>query len=631
MCGITGYLLREGSEYVDRMERITHAMVDSLRHRGPDHKGQWADEEERVSLGHTRLSILDLSPAGLQPMVSQNGRFALTYNGEIYNYREIADRLDGEGIQFKGHSDTEVLLEAVSMWGIDATLRMSNGMFAFAIWDRQAKELVLARDRIGKKPLYYGWQNGNFFFTSELRALQHHPAYHAKINRNALASFFRYSYIPCPQSIYCDIQKLPQGSYVIINPAKKHTTSSRYWSIDQIPQGKDNSSPLTDEDAIGTCNTRIRNAVKRRLISDVSLGAFLSGGVDSSLVVSHMQAVSSQPAKTFTIGFHEEKFNEAPKAKAIARHLGTEHSEYYVSSDELIEYIPDLAKTYDEPFSDISQLPSFVVCKLARQAVTVCLSGDGGDEFFCGYDRYDSAMQKWSRLSKQPDWLRKMAAGTIAPIISLNQHNDQMRRLSRLLRCQSALDVFKLRSERLVNADTLVLGSNRSDGLHIDPTGFQCNDNQLEQMMRHDVEAWLADDILVKMDRASMANSLEIRNPLLDYEFASYALSLPLRFKQRDGVSKWLLKECLKQFVPEELTKGAKRGFSVPISGWLKGPLRDWAEELLSQSKISQAGYLNPKIVQSLWKSFLSGQNRYRSAVWSILMFQAWLEEHHQK
>ncbi|NBB80849.1 MAG: asparagine synthase (glutamine-hydrolyzing) [Verrucomicrobia bacterium] len=630
MCGIAGYTIARPSGSADEMQGVMQRMVASLSHRGPDGSGTWVSAPDGVALGHARLSILDLSQAGHQPMVSQCGRYVISYNGEIYNFPELSRQLNDEGVHFLGNSDTEVLLEAISHWGLERALAAANGMFAFAVWDKQSRQLMLARDRLGKKPLYYGWQHGNFFFSSELRALRQHPDFKGEIDRNALASFFRYAYIPCPDTIYHGIHKLPQGNYLTIDPATHSIRMKSYWSIDNIECTTDVSGFPDDREIVTSCNDLIRQSVKSRLVSDVPLGAFLSGGIDSSLVVAHMQAVSQEPARTFTIGFHEEKYNEAPRAKAIAAHLGTQHTEYYVSANELIEYIPDLALTYDEPFADISQLPSYVVCKLARQEVTVCLSGDGGDELFCGYNRYQSAVDKWDRLARWPQSLRSAAAQLLAPLRPLRARNDGYHRFNQLLRCRSAMDLFRLREQRLVIAETLVLGAGNT-GTTNNSAGF-CPDSPLsalEQMMRHDVRNWLPDDILVKMDRASMASSLEVRNPLLDYKFVGYALQLPLGYKLRGGSAKWLLKECLKRYVPEELTKGEKRGFSVPISQWLKGPLREWAEALLDTNKIAKEGYLNPAMTRSLWKSFHNGQNRYRNIVWSIIMFQEWLNKHH--
>ena len=628
MCGITGYLEVGAASNQDELESVTRQMVGALAHRGPDSSGVWASAPEGVALGHARLSILDLSSAGHQPMVSQCGRYVITYNGEIYNFHALSRRLINEGVQFQGNSDTEVLLEAISRWGLERTLEAANGMFAFAVWDQQRKQLFLARDRLGKKPLYYGWQHGIFYFTSELRALRRHPRFNCEIDRDALAEYFRYAYIPCPQSIYQDIPKLPQGNFLTVDPTSRASRMTNYWSISDIDCQADATKFPADHEIVASCNDLIRQSVQSRLVSDVPLGAFLSGGIDSSLVVAHMQAVSQRPARTFTIGFHEEKFNEAPQAKAIAQHLGTEHTEYYVSADELTQYIPDLALSYDEPFADISQLPSFVVCKLAKQHVTVCLSGDGGDELFCGYNRYQSAVQKWKNLAKWPQSLRSAASNIMTPLRPLRAKDDSFNRLANLLACRSAMDVFRLRQQRLVIGEDLVQGSSQR-GTRIDESDNYTADPlpPLEQMMRHDIRNWLADDILVKMDRASMANSLEIRNPLLDYQFVSYALALPLHYKQRAGYSKWLLKQCLKCYAPEELTKGEKRGFSVPISQWLKGPLRDWAEALLDPVKIADAGFLDTEMTQSLWQSFLKGQNRYRNVIWSIIMFQAWLDQ----
>lgn len=626
MCGITGFINDTTVSNTERMEGITSAMVQSLSHRGPDSSGVWVNATDGIALGHSRLSILDISQAGHQPMISQSGQYVMTYNGEIYNYKSLSKRLRNEGIEFKGNSDTEVLLEAIASWGLIPTLHSINGMFALAIWDRQSKQLFLVRDRIGKKPLYYGWQGGNFYFASETRAIRQHPDFHSKIDENALTSFFRYSYIPNPQCIYKDIQKLPQGSYAVIDTQKKNVAVNNYWCINQ-GHSDSKKNRLSDSETIAEADELIQSSVSKRLMGDVSVGAFLSGGVDSSLVVAHMQKASTCPVKTFTIGFQEEKFNEANEAKAIAQHLGTQHSEYYVSSKELLESIPDLVKTFDEPFGDISQLPSFIVCKLARREVTVCLSGDGGDELFCGYDRYYSAVKKWDRLSKSPDPFRQAASIILKQIGHLHQSNDAWQRLTRLLQAKSSFDIFKLRSERLAIANMILRKEYRISMIEdekINEEKTECD--PMELMMRHDIRNWLVDDILVKMDRSSMANSLEVRNPLLDYLFVEYALSLPLKYKYRDGVSKWLLKQCLQQYVPENLTSKTKKGFSIPISDWLRGPLRDWAEDLLSSSTISEFGYLEEKTIKNIWKSFINGNNRYRNTIWNIIVFHSWMK-----
>jgi asparagine synthase (glutamine-hydrolysing) len=628
MCGITGFIMAQNSHTDPQLRTITQTMLSRLSHRGPDSSGIWTNEAEGVALGHTRLSILDLSPAGHQPMISKDGRLIITFNGEIYNYLEIALELESTGASFEGHSDTEVLLQAIASWGIRRTLEKANGMFAFAVWDNHKKELTLARDRFGKKPLYYGWQGSTFFFSSELRALKTHPCFKATINRDALACYFRYSYIPSPYCIYKDIRKLEQGSYVTINPKKRQMPTSEFWSLKEVAEKHSNQlTGITEAEAIQLTNQKIRESVQLRLISDVPVGAFLSGGIDSSLVVSHMQALSSRPAKTFTIGFNEKKYDEAPAAKAIAQHLGTEHTECYIGTNELQDYIPTLSTVYDEPFSDISQLPSYLVCKLAREQVTVALSGDGGDEFFCGYDRYTLALKKWSKLQSMPKHLRKSIAMIMTIASRMAKNSDQISRNARLFYADSAVDVFNLRNERLENATNLVIGSKRIETQHQAKAALAALPTEIEQMMQLDISTWLSDDILVKMDRASMANSLEVRNPLLDYNFATHALSLPLHIKSQNGTSKWLLKQCLKEYIPNNLTDGPKRGFSVPISQWLRGPLRDWAEDLLSESRLKHDGYINPNAAKWLWLNFLKGNNRYRSAIWSLIMFQAWLND----
>ena len=626
MCGIAGFIRTRNSWGECEMEQHIRRMTATLSHRGPDSSGVWIDRDAGVALGHARLAILDLSSAGHQPMHAQNGRYAITYNGEIYNCRMLAEELEGIGIRFRGTSDTEILLEAISQWGVTEALGKCNGMFAFALWDKAGRKLVIARDRMGKKPVYYGWCGKSFVFSSELRGLHAFPEFDAQIDRDALASYFRYSYIPTPYSIYRGISKLEPGCIVTIDPRSHGEEIECYWSLEETARHcYHNQLDIDEAEAVELLDEKIRESVRLRMVSDVPLGAFLSGGVDSSTVVAHMHGLVGNKTKTFTIGYEEERYNEAPFARAIAERLGTDHTELLVKAGDVIATIPELANIYDEPFSDISQLPSYIVCRLARQDVTVCLSGDGGDEFFCGYDRYFSALDKWGKIDSVPGVIRRAGAGLVQSFASQLHNNEMLARRAQTLRCGNAVELFLLRSERMYNAERLVPGSSRLVTRRESLYGQKVSDNQLEQMMYIDAASWLMDDILVKMDRASMANSLEVRNPLLDYNLVSFALSLPIGMKVRNGQRKYLLKQCLFRHLPEELIERPKRGFAVPISEWLRGPLKDWAETLI-ESAASQ-GVLDMKAVGWLWKQFLGGNNRYRMVVWSILMFQAWMDQ----
>lgn len=626
MCGIAGFIRTRNSWGECEMEQHIRRMTATLSHRGPDSSGVWIDWGAGVALGHARLAILDLSSAGHQPMHSQNGKYTITYNGEIYNCSALGEELEQYGVRFRGTSDTEILLEAVSQWGVTEALRKCNGMFAFALWNKDEQELVIARDRMGKKPLYYGWCGKSFIFASELQALRVFPEFSPQINKDALTNYFRFSYISTPHSIYSGISKLEPGCIATINLEQFSTEIQSYWSMeDTFRSCYQNQLDISEADAIALLDNQIQESVKLRLVSDVPLGAFLSGGIDSSTIVAYMHRLVGSKTRTFTIGYEEERYNEAPFARGIADYLGTEHTELILKSGDVIATIPKLAEIYDEPFSDISQLPSYIVCRLARQDVTVCLSGDGGDEFFCGYDRYFSALEKWEKINSFPAVLRKAGAAMVKPFSGLFPHNERFSRSAQLLGCENAIDLFLLRSERMHNAESLVHGSDNPITRRNILAEKRISENLLEQMMYIDSASWLMDDILVKIDRASMANGLEVRNPLLDYNLISLALSMPIRMKVKNGQRKYLLKKCLLQHLPEKLIDRPKRGFSVPISDWLRGPLRDWAEALIDSA--ASQDILDARSVKWLWKQFLRGNNRYRMVVWSILMFQAWQEQ----
>jgi asparagine synthase (glutamine-hydrolysing) len=642
MCGIAGFSGPDAG--FERADRILVSMTDAIRYRGPDDSGAWIDRELQVGLGHRRLSIVDLSPAGHQPMTSASGRFVLVFNGEIYNHLALRkDLLSAQPeLQFRGHSDTEVMLAALDYWGLDRTLEKLNGMFAIALVDRKDARLYLARDRIGEKPLYYAHMGNSFLFGSELKALKQHPAWKADIDPNSLKSYLRYGYVPSPGSIYRDAYRVPSGGVVSVELKgnKRNQTSTRlYWSVEQAySSGLANPLSISDDEAMARLRDLLTDAVGMRMVADVPLGAFLSGGIDSSLVVALMQRLSSKPVKTFSIGFGESRFNEAESAKAVARHLGTEHLEFYVSPQDSLDVIPKLPTMYDEPFADSSQIPTHLVSLLARRHVTVSLSGDGGDELFCGYDRYDLAYNLSRGLEGIPAAIRNAAASAIRAVpmrawnvmgsvlperVSAGRTGDRMYKLAHRFRYGDFPQIFDSTlalwdDPRSVMAKSMRLEADKPIALHAIGSKF-------EQMMAHDQVTYLPDDILVKVDRASMAVSLEARVPLLDHRIVEFAWQLPMSFKRRDGVSKWLLKQLLYDMVPRALVDRPKQGFGVPIEHWLRKELRGWATDLLSADQIAQDGFLNPAVVSRHLEEHLSGTRSWATQLWTVLMFQAWL------
>ena len=644
MCGFTGFLDQSAASLAN--EDIIQRMMDALTHRGPDDKGFWSDDYSGITLGHRRLSILDLSPAGHQPMVSVTGRYTIAFNGEIYNHLQIRDQLSQT--EWRGHSDTETLLAAIEEWGIGNTLKELVGMFGFALWDRQDKTLYLARDRVGEKPVYYGWQSDTLVFGSELKALRQHPKFHAPIDRNALCLFMRYSYIPAPHTIYQDIKKLSPGTFIAFSPrGQKDPTPVQYWSFsDAARRGIEQPFAGSDEEAINTLDRHLSTAIQGQMLSDVPLGAFLSGGIDSSLVVATMQRLSKTPIKTFTIGFNEAEYNEAEHAKSVARHLGTDHTELYVTAQQSLDVIPRLPQLYDEPFADSSQIPTFLVSQLAKTQVSVCLSGDGGDELFGGYNRYAWSMHFWNRMRHAPVGMRNALATTLTVIppsswdsifrafkpllpksLRYSSPGDKIHKLSTVLGAKCPEDIFFSLLSHWKEPERLVLGGHEPATALSDPFFSSWIKDKPNAMMLLDSISYLPDDILVKVDRAAMAVSLETRVPLLDHRFIEFAWSLPPRHKLRGNETKWILKQLLSRHIPQELIDRPKMGFGVPIDQWLRGPLRDWAETLLAPERLRQEGYLSPKLVRDKWVEHLSGQRNWAYYLWDVLMFQAWLEE----
>lgn len=657
MCGFAGFLGSGHRKGSDTAPAVLGRMADTIVTRGPDDFGVWCDDAE-IGLAHRRLSILDLSPAGHQPMSCPTGRYVIAFNGEIYNHRDLRAELEKGGaggttnVPWRGHSDTETLLAGFAAWGIKATVERCIGMFAFAVWDRRTRGLTLGRDRLGEKPLYYGWQgasgNAFFLFGSELKALKAHPSFTAEINRDALSLLTRHNYIPAPHSIYHGIFKLPAGTLLTVALDRREPVIEAYWSlIDVAVSG--NRSPLegSAQEIVDELEGLLKSAVHQQMIADVPLGAFLSGGIDSSTVVALMQAQSERPVKTFTIGFNEEGYDEAVHAKAVARHLGTDHTELYVTPQQALDVIPKLPTLYCEPFADSSQIPTFLVSQLVRQKVTVSLSGDAGDELFAGYNRYLLARKLWGKMSRWPRGARSLAAsgiramspaawnkllGPMQPLAprALRQANigDKLHKGAGVLAARCVDDLYLALVTHWEPEGLVIGGQEPTTCLRGNPLPLPGLDD-VQRMMTVDAITYLPDDILVKVDRAAMGVSLEGRVPFLDHRVVEYAWRVPQSMKLRDGVGKWILRQVLYRHVPKELIERPKMGFGVPIDAWLRGPLREWGESLLADGRLAQEGYFNPEPIREKWREHLSGRRNWAGHLWTILMFQSWLERQH--
>jgi asparagine synthase (glutamine-hydrolysing) len=652
MCGFAGYLSLGRTRDA---EDVLHRMAATLVHRGPDDAGYWSDPDAGIGLGFRRLAIIDLSPAGHQPMVSASGRYVLVFNGEIYNYRTLRADLERESaagagapLAWRGGSDTEVLLTAIEAWGLDTTLTRCNGMFALALWDRRSRTLHLARDRFGEKPLYYGWMGATFLFGSELKALRAHPAWCGTVDRAALALYLRYSYVPAPYSIYQGIHKLQPGHLCSLSlPCDPGQTPPprAYWSVKAIAEaGQRQPFTGTAQEAITELDTLLREAVALRMVADVPLGAFLSGGVDSSLIVALMQAQSSIPVQTFTIGFDATGYDEAPYARAVAAHLGTEHCELYVTSQQLLDVVPRLPSLYDAPFADATQIPAVLVAWMTRQHVTVALSGEGGDELFGGYNRYfwlqsicarfgwlPSRARQWlSRLMlalPPAVWNRVYALAT--PLLPhgmrVNLPGDSLHKLARVLACQSP-EAMYLGLVSHWEPAALLAGVTEPSTAPTDPSRWAALPDFTQRLMYLDQITYLPGDGLAKTDRATMAASLEARAPLLDPRVAELAWRLPMDMKIRAHQGKWALRQVLQRYIPAALIERPKMGFAVPVDGWLRGPLRDWAEHLLDPRRLGEEGYFDPAPIRQKWHEHDTGRANWAYPLWTILMFQTWLE-----
>jgi asparagine synthase (glutamine-hydrolysing) len=652
MCGFVGFLGNGFGGDETQGHAVIKLMTDAIVSRGPDDAGSWVSAHERVGLGHRRLSIVDLSPAGHQPMRSGSSRYVLVFNGEIYNHGELRRELDNAGCApaWRGHSDTETLLAGFDAWGIQGTVERAIGMFAFAVWDRELHVLTMGRDRLGEKPLYYGWQGSAdqavFLFGSELKALKAYPQFKGEIDRGALALLMRHSYVPAPYSIYKGIFKLLPGSLLTVSLAHREPQVTQYWSlVDAATAGVGAPFRGTPGEAVDELEKLLKDAVRQQMMADVPLGAFLSGGIDSSTVVALMQAQSQRPVKTFTIGFNEEGYNEAVHAKAVAQHLGTDHTELYVNPQQALDVIPRLPQLYCEPFSDSSQIPTFLVSQLARRSVTVSLSGDAGDELFAGYNRYTMTRNVWGKLAWAPPAVRQLlAAGvrSVSPATWNKVLSPVQPFLPRSVRQANVGDKLHKGADVAASRDidalyhglvshwdpaSLVLGA-------VEPSTFLRGNmpdlrglNGIERMMALDSITYLPDDILVKVDRAGMGVSLEGRVPFLDHRVVEFAWRLPQALKLHDGVGKWVLRQVLYRHVPRSLVERPKMGFGVPIADWLRGPLKDWAAALLDETRLRNEGFFDPKQVQQKWSEHLSGQRNWQYHLWDVLMFQAWYEQ----
>ena len=645
MCGISGFLLRTaGSE--KNLQNIVKAMTEQLHHRGPDGSGVWTHEPTGIALGHRRLAILDLTEAGAQPMTSSCGRFTLTYNGEVYNFRELGQELKSLGYRFRGHSDTEVVLTAIMHWGIEKTLPKLNGMFAFALWDQHTQSLTIVRDRVGKKPLYYGWNGDAFFFGSELKALRVFPGFDKEIDRNALGLLIQYSWIPSPYSIFRRVRKLLPGSFLTLTSQDTfdQPTPTMYWSAREVNEyGDQHPYQGSFQDATHDLEHILKEAVLARMVADVDVGALLSGGIDSTTVVALMQAMSPRPVKTFSIGFHEPQFNEAHYALDIARHLNTDHTELYVSAKDSVKLIPELPSIYDEPFADPSQIPTFIVSKLAHQDVKVVLSGDGGDELFVGYKRYTKCLKKWKQLQRFPLVFRQYTAkamntlgrvswnlvdprqgNCLSSVFPKNSLGKKWEKIAKDWPATNPADLFSRMHARREHASELVIGAEPSSTILRNPESWANVSEPIQAMLFLDFAEYLTDDVLVKVDRASMAVSLEVRCPFLDVRVIDFAWSLPLSMRLNQEGGKRILRDVLGRYLPPKLTERPKMGFGIPLSDWLKTSLRDWAEDLLDEETLFQQGLFEPKAVRRIWNQHQAGWQNHDIMLWSMLMFQAW-------
>ena len=652
MCGLTGFF-RPGGFQADEATSTAEAMARRIAHRGPDDAGVWVDAQAGIALAHRRLSIVDLSPAGHQPMVSASGRYVLAFNGELYNHGAWRRELEAAGACWRGASDTETLLAGIEAWGLEAALVRTVGMFAFALWDRATASLTLARDRLGEKPLYYGWQRGTLLFGSELKALRAHPAFQAPIDRGALALLMRFGAIPAPCSIHDGVHKLLPGAWISVSARAPEPAPRRYWDLRQVIEtGRAQPFTGTPEEAIDTLERLLGDSVAQQMVADVPLGAFLSGGVDSSTIVALMQARSSRPVRTFTIGFEDAAHDESGHARAVARHLGTAHTELRLSAREALDVVPALPAHYCEPLADPSAVPTLLVSRLARSQVTVSLSGDAGDELFGGYRRYRSARalwRPWARLSPaaraagagmlrrtRPEAWGALAvalppvwrtAARVLPVLG-----DRLHKAAGVFEAADSTEFYRRVMSQWPEPAALVRGAVEPATLagdaHWPQPWRRRSEGFVQQMMATDLLAYLPDHVLAKVDRAAMSAGLETRVPMLNPAVVEFAWRLPLHYKLRGGTGKWVLRRVLSRHVPDALVERPKQGFGVPLGPWLRGPLRPWAQALLEPARLAREGYFEPDAIARKWSEHLSGRHDWGFPLWNVLMFQGWLEQH---
>ena len=643
MCGIIGFWEPHRSRSATELELTAEAMTNTLSHRGPDDQGIWADAEVGLALGHRRLAILDLSPEGHQPMASADGRYVLAFNGEIYNFAMLRSALEQTGHSFRGHSDTEVMVEAFSEWGLLPAVRRFVGMFAFGLWDRWTRSLHLGRDRAGEKPLYYGWFGNAFVFGSELKALRAHPSWRAEVDRGSLALLTRYGFVPGPRSIYEGISKLTPGNVLTLTESqvglRESVAPEPYWDLGCIAEARvAHGFKGTEEEADQWLHSLLLESVALQMVADVPLGAFLSGGIDSSLVVALMQAQSAKPIKTFTIGFHSADFDEAPFAKAVARHLGTDHTEYYVEPGELERVIPELPRIYDEPLADCSQIPTVLLSRLAASHVKVSLSGDAADELFGGYEQYRKTQKLWNTFRRFPESLRQGCAARLRGLFrgglervlfagKLRQWFNRASNLADLLETSSDRQLFQMQMSPNREALSWLREAEEPPSAFCAAGPWERLPSLLHRMMWLDFVTYLPDDILMKVDRAAMAASLETRIPMLDHRVIEFAWSLPAAFKRKGNRTKRPLRKMLYRYLPRSIVERPKKGFAAPIGDWLRGPLRDWAEQMLDASRLRREGFFEASKVRQRWNEHLRMKRDWAHGLWHVLMFQSWFEE----
>lgn len=648
MCGIAGYIDFSRSSSKEQLERTACRMGDAQNMRGPDGSGQWSDPEAGIALDHRRLAIIDLTIEGVQPMISMSGRYVTVYNGEIYNYRDLREELEASEsfAGWRGHSDTEVMLEAVEQWGFEKALERFNGMFAIAIWDREERCLYLARDRMGEKPLYYARQADTFIFGSELKALMQHPSMQKEVDRDSLSAYLRYNYIPAPKTIFKNVYCLLPGTWTCIQADGEIMVPRNYWSLlDCARLAEDRIFTAADDTVIETLEDLLLKVVEREMISDVPLGAFLSGGIDSSLIVALMQQCTLAPVKTFTIGFDDEAYNEAEDAKRVAEHIGTEHTELYVSPRDALDIIPQIPHIWDQPFADASQIPTHLVSRMTREHVTVALSGDGGDELFAGYNRHFKGCSIWNRISSIPVPLRRFAAQAISRIspeswdkvfkmygpvlpssMQMRLPGQKIHKLADVMAASSAVEYYRDLTSCWLNPDDVVIGADEFRSTFLNPEMQPGQDNLTSWMQFMDAATYLPDDILTKVDRAAMGISLETRAPFLDHEIVEFSQRLPMHLRVQDGKSKYALRRILYKYVPQEYIERPKMGFGIPIDNWLRGPLKEWAEELLSVKRLDSEGYFESSHIRLAWNEHMSGEKDNHYKLWNILVFQSWCD-----